>query len=351
MIDGLISPRGLSSLPGGGLLIAEGGAGRLLRLTPDGGIVVLEEKLPHLLETGPDSDSASGVSSALLFQGAYYFVVGEARAKGHRELYRLMPGSPPVGMTGQDVFNFDGPNLLTNPYDLAVDADGSFLVSDAGLNALLRVTQAGELTKYASFPARPVPPEAGEGSMDVVPTGLTLGPDGALYMASLTGYPFPTGEAYVYRVRDINDDGNALGEGEVTVFAKGFTAATDLAFEEDGSLLVTEFSTAMAELSADLTLEAAATLTGRLVRLTLDGELEIVADGLVSPTSVAVSDGRIFVSQELAGRVVEIDTGRARHLGFGGWFASVLTGLAVTLAAVTGVSWGLGRKRRLEGKA
>ena len=41
---------------------------------------------------------------------------------------------------------------------------------------------------------------------------------------------------------------------------------------------------------------------GRLVRWR-DGAITVVASGLVSPTAVALMDGRIYVSEEFAGRV------------------------------------------------
>ena len=36
--------------------------------------------------------------------------------------------------------------------------------------------------------------------MDAVPTSVTRGPDGALYVGQLTGFPFPVGGANVYRI-------------------------------------------------------------------------------------------------------------------------------------------------------
>ena len=308
VVTGLSSPRGLAPLDDGSLLIAEVGGGRLLRLSLDGAMDVVYDRIPHTLD-GPEGAPA-GVSAALSMGEAYYYVVGEGSGKEFSELYRLVPGERPERVTGIEPLGIRGEDGLTNPYDLVADGAGGFLVSDAGRNAVRHVSAEGEVTDYALFPDRPVPGGSAGDTMDVVPTGMTRGPDGALYLASLTGYPYPSGAAYVYRLQDRNGDGDALDEGEVTVYAEGFTAATDLTFDADGTLLITEFSNDMAALVSGLSTERAAALPGRLVRWRpgngLTGRIEAVAVGLVSPTSVAIVDGRTFVSEELAGRVTEI---------------------------------------------
>ena len=349
VLEGLTAPRGLTPLPDGALLIAEGGSGRILRMGPNGGLSVVIDQLPHLLEVGPDSDSASGVSAAILVDGVYYFVVGEARAKGHSELYRFEPGGAPRGITGQDVLDVFPAKPINNPYDLVAAPNGDLLVSDAGLNAILRINVAGDIAVYVAFPDREVATDAGLVRMDEVPTGLVRGPDGALYMTALTGFPYPAGAANVYRINDANSDGDADDDGETTVFAEGFTAATDLAFDADGSLLVTEFSAAMAELVTDLTPARAAELPGRLVRLRAGGAIEVVADGLVSPTSVAVVDGRIFVSEELSGRVREIGPARSSSIGRAGWALAILRGsVAALIVAGAARVWWLSRNRLVD---
>jgi sugar lactone lactonase YvrE len=69
--------------------------------------------------------------------------------------------------------------------------------------------------------------------MDSVPVAITVGPDGALYVGELTGFPFPVGGANVYRV---------VPGQQPTVYATGFTNIIDLDFGRDGSLYVAEIS-------------------------------------------------------------------------------------------------------------
>ena len=57
--------------------------------------------------------------------------------------------------------------------------------------------------------------------MQAVPTSVVVGPDGAVYVSQLTGFPFPEGGSTIWRVRP----GPAP-----TVYASGLTNVTDLAF-------------------------------------------------------------------------------------------------------------------------
>lgn len=299
----LDSPRGLTSLEDGSLLVAEVAGGRVLKWFPGKqNPQIILDNLPATRK-GPEQ-SPSGVAAALVHAGATYFIVGEYRAKGYRELYRSSPGELPVGITGQDLMAVRPPNRLTNPFDLVVAPAGGFFVSDSGRDAVWHIAEDGMISDYALFDAREIRLTDGLAVVAVVPTGMTIGPDGALYVASLTGYPFPPGRAYVYRLADGNGDGDALDEGETTVYAKGFSAATDVAFDSDGGLLVTEFSLEMERL-AGIGFSHAEDAPGRLVSWRA-GTRKILADNLVSPTGVAVLDGRVFVSEEFAGRVTEV---------------------------------------------
>jgi len=180
-------------------------------------------------------------------------------------------------------------------------------VVDAGANDLLRVGPTGRIRTVAVFPQRIVPappgipdlPEGTEIPMQAVPTNVVQGPDGALYVSQLTGFPFPMGGANVYRV-------DRRG-GAPTVYASGFTNITDLAFGPDGSLYVVEIAT-NGLLSGDP--------TGALKRIAPDGSVsEDLANGeLKSPYGVAVSrKGDIYVSnhgtEARTGEVVRVNPG------------------------------------------
>ena len=333
ILTGLKSPRGLTALDGEQLLVAEVLGGRLLRTDLKSKVTEAASGLPATFG-GPSGDYPIGVSSALWHEQAYYYVVGEphhgggvSRIRDFSTLYRLEPGGEPERVAGGiGPFGFST-TRITNPYDLAAAPDGGFFVSDSGVNSILYVSKTGDISDYMVFLKRGVQGPAGPIDIEAVPTGITIGPDNALYAVTFTGHPYPRGEARVYRLVDVNGDGDAMDPEEAEVFAKGFSVATDLVFDQNGGLLVTEFSTDMLRLVQELGHRRAEEIPGRVVRWE-DGIISVVAERLVSPTSVAVVDGRVFVSEEFIGSVTEVNPKR---------FSS---GFALALAAVSGSAAG-----------
>jgi glucose/arabinose dehydrogenase len=117
-------------------------------------------------------------------------------------------------------------HIDSNPVDVYADRGGVF-VADAGGNSVLRVGPFGRVSTVAVFPNLPDL----EG-YQAVPTGVVRGPDGALYVSQLTGFPFPVGGAKIFRV-------DPRG-GPPTEYASGLTNGMDLAFGRDGTLYVLE---------------------------------------------------------------------------------------------------------------
>lgn len=307
-IPDLKKPRGLS-VADGALLIAEQTGGRILSVAADGTVTTILDQLTSGEYTSPEGPTAVGVDAVVKSGDSYFFTIGGSLGSvaGSEGVYTVKAGEAPrlladLGKyevehnTGDDVTPQGTPDIDSNPYDLVADGKGGVFVTDAAANAVFHVNEAGDIKLYAFLPDRDNPLAASIGGprIDEVPTGITIGPDGALYVTTLTGFPFPSGAARVYRIADGDDDNDATDDGEVTVFAEGLTTATDLAFDTDGSLLVTEFSTDMLKQAP-----------GRLVRVR-DGQITEIAGGLVSPTGVAVLDGRIMVTQEFPGVVMEI---------------------------------------------
>jgi hypothetical protein len=124
--------------------------------------------------------------------------------------------------------NPDGTDLDTNPYGVFA-APGRTYVTDAGANSVLEVSASGRVSTVAAFAPRlvnvPFPPFFSVPT-DAVPTAVATGPDGALYVGQLTGFPFPIGGSSVWRV--------AASEPEPS--RTGFTNVVDITFGPDGSL-------------------------------------------------------------------------------------------------------------------
>jgi hypothetical protein len=202
--------------------------------------------------------------------------------------------------------NTEEGGIDSNPNSVLARPTRRYVV-DAGANDLLRVGPTGRIRTVAVFPQRivaappgiPDLPEGTEIPMQAVPTNVVQGPDGALYVSQLTGFPFPVGAANIYRVERRG--------GEPEVYASGFTNVTDLDFGPDGSLYVVEIAT-NGLLSGDP--------TGAVKRIPAGGgpAETIASEGLVAPYGVTVSHkGRIYVSTHSTepgtGEVVRVHPG------------------------------------------
>ena len=194
--------------------------------------------------------------------------------------------------------NPDGGEFDSNPSSVAT-RHGKTAVADAGGNSLVGVSYRGKVRTLATFPFEPTPagiPDAPP-VFQPVPTAVVFGPDGALYVSELTGFPFPVGESDVYRVVP----GHAP-----EVYASGFTNVTDLAFDRRGNLYVLEHAT-NGLLSGDP--------AGALKKVRRDGSTKtVVGEGLVSPYGLAISRrGDIYISTHSieagAGEVVRVRFG------------------------------------------
>ena len=244
-------------------------------------------ELPSI--AGEDGTQALGPSDIALRRfGGAYITVGlgadpAARAQlgdigaGLGKLYKLSRFGGVREVADIAAFeaaeNPDGFVPDSNPNSVLVRHGRPIVVVDAGGNDVLRVRRNGAISTIAVFPVE-------EGVPQPVPTAVVAGPDGALYVSQLVGFPFPVGAARIFRI---------VPGSEPEVFADGLTNVTDLAFGPDGSLYVVEIA-ANGLLSGDP--------TGALIRIGPDGSRETIAsDGLEAPYGVAVDrKGDVFVS-------------------------------------------------------
>ena len=148
----------------------------------------------------------------------------------------------------------DGPADESNAFGLAVLSNGNALVADSAANSVLRVTPSGRISLMARLPRELVATDmVGDPTLppmlkaEAVPTGITVGPDGHVYVGELKGFPFRPGSSRIWRI-DPNAT-NAVCSANPAVKARrcqawgsGYTAIASIAFDETGALLVFEYA-------------------------------------------------------------------------------------------------------------
>ena len=318
---GLDNPRGLDFAPNGALYVAEagrggggsapsipGGEGAPVYFGRTGAITRVFKGVQERVATGlpslanADGTRAGGPSSVSFGQVGHALVtIGLGRPPALRT--QLGAQASELGTLQQmnqnghmkqvaDIAAFegvrdpDGNGPDSNPTGVTSEKAGGAYVADAGGNSLLYVSGNGSVSVTAVFPNVLVPkppflPPPGNMPMQAVPTNVVRGPDGALYVSQLTGFPFPVGGAKIFRV---------VPGSAPTVYATGFTNIIDLAFDARGNLYVLEI---------DRNGLLAPSPTGRLARVNASNQSvdTVASDGLVMPGGLAIApDGSIYIS-------------------------------------------------------
>ena len=308
VMSNLNNPRGLAWGPEGALYVAEAGTGAVTTncvTTPRGNSCYsgtgsisrlwkgeqerIVTGLPSVFTAGPND---AGGPHDISFQGRgnAYVTIGwggppAARAglgavgSNFGTLLRLTPNG--AWSVEADIAAFEAANnpaggpVDSNPYGVLAEPGREFL-TDAGGNSVLELTANGELSLVTTLPGTPSPPPFNQS--EPVPTEVNRGPDGALYVSTLTGAPFVAGNAAIWRV---------VPGSAPTIYAGGFKTITDFDFGPDGSLYVIQFASAPLFFGQP----------GLLIRVAPNGTRTTLNSSLTNPTGVLVGeDGAIYVS-------------------------------------------------------
>ena len=321
VMTGLDNPRGLAFAPNGALWVTEAGRGGSGPCAINGagenrcygntGAVsqfwkgkqsrVAEGMPSHALADGSQAGGPNGIS----FQGTAYITLGLGGGIAYEEALGSdflgtlihMPASGKWKVVADVALhefeeNPAGGPIDSNPFGVLAEPGGR-LVVDAGANALLSVGANGTIETLAVFPPIPNPTPVGPPMIEPVPTSVARGPDGALYVGQLTGFPFVPGLANIYRV--------VPGQNPV-VHCSGFKTIVSIAFGPGGDLYVVEHATGGLIFPPN---------SGQLSRVAPNCSRVPVLQGLDRPTAVAVdSDGTIYVTNHGitpgAGQVLKI---------------------------------------------
>jgi hypothetical protein len=104
----------------------------------------------------------------------------------------------------------------------------SWVVTDSGGNDMVKVTH-----HHVSLMRVFHDVTTTSGKVQAVPTDVVVGPDGALYVSELTGFPFVKGAASIYRI---------VPGHKPQVYASGLTNVTSLAFGPDRHLYAVQIA-------------------------------------------------------------------------------------------------------------
>jgi glucose/arabinose dehydrogenase len=302
VMSGLDAPRGLAWGPEGGLYVTEAGDGtRTGPCTPvaAGSNCYSETGKITRLYRGRQERVATGLPS--IFNTARGDIVGpndiSFQGRGTAFVTIGWGGNPTLrtnlGTVGSNVgvllqvepsgqWRFDADisdfERVHNPVGVPVDSNpygvlvlgGDKYVTDAGGNDLLRVAANGDVSLVATFAP------ASNGA-EPVPTEVERGPDGALYVSELTGAPFTSGVAGIFKIVS----------GQPQLFQGGFKTIIDFTFGPDGSMYVLEHASSPTFFGGP----------GRLTKVAPNGTRTLITTALNRPTSVVTGDdGAIYVS-------------------------------------------------------
>lgn len=310
--SGLHNPRGLAFAPNGALYVAEAGMGGpgpclpspsapVLRCYGEtGALAVIDAQgqvrrvargLPSMAlpngtaEGGPVDVSFSGMAAQVVI-GWGGNPEQREQAGPHGHLFGTLLQITPSGQhklvadvaATEVTLNPDEGAIDSNPYGILAQP-GRRIVADAGANALFEVAANRRVRTFA------VPGEPGQ---QTVPTSVTEGPDGALYVGLLTGGPFFRAAARVLR---ISSDGQ-----DITTFLSGLTAVVDVTFDTAGSLYALEIAKGF----PTGTPPTPGLGQGRLVRKCANAAtFEVLLDGLTFAAGVAIGpDGAVYLTNK-----------------------------------------------------
>jgi hypothetical protein len=282
---GLTRPRGLAFGSDGSLYVAEAGAGgpllidfggrkphaigrsgRISRLSRSGERTIVSDALPSIIaqfdeELGPSALAFLG-NQLYLLTASGGWEIGDPEF--HNGVFVVQPDGRLERIFDYSAYTLENPPLsrredpradvpLGMPFGMA-PLNGRLYTTDGNQEQVLAISPAGEASRIVEYP---------KGNRAL--TGITAGPDGALYIA----------EHAAMKVTRVTVDGH------ISDAATKLQAPIGAAFDDSGQLHVIEY------------------YSGRVLRTAPVGEgpHQVLATGLHGPTSMAFGpDGNLYIS-------------------------------------------------------
>lgn len=292
-------------------MATRGYTGRLSAVGDDGIPTVLVDGLPSY-------DIGVGPSGLALGIGEVYYAIGGAAAElGIDPLPEENTVNRYVLETGESTLiadigayevqnNPDGEDVNPNLYMMEHAPEGNLIVADAGGNTIYNVTiETGEFEPAAVMPTlteltgeEPEDPDMGPGQF--VPTSISVAEDGTLYVAPLReAWPADAPSVVI-----LDDDGTVTPVEQQEPLS--WTVATVIG--PDNLLYASQLFT--------FTEDSPQPGPGRVVRVTAEGTVETVVDGVMMPHGITFdTNGNLYIAINSlmsgpgapAGQVIRID--------------------------------------------
>jgi hypothetical protein len=222
-----VSESGTFNKDGSGKMGTHNDDGKVVMITPNG---KKYDAITHLQSyMNVHSGELQGTVHILLDGGMLYILSGDNLYKAN--ISRWKPGNQPldardlpyedIGGVISQVPSSSNPDHDSHPYNLTKGPNGDLYITDAGANAILRRKGPNNYSILAGLSpiSNPAFPGLGGPTVQPVPTSIMF--DGRNFLVTtLTGFPFPQGQAVIYKVST---------SGQVSVYQKGFTMLVDQA--------------------------------------------------------------------------------------------------------------------------
>lgn len=283
-------PRGMALDADGNVIVADSGNDAIRRITPAGEVTTISGRAGEGLRDGPRAQAQfSEPQGVAVGRDGSIYVADAANNRVRRiapdgSVTTVAGGGPPAAAGNWGAFR-DGPGSearFREPSSLAFDGAGNLLITDRGNNRIRLLSPAGEVSTVAGASAIPAPDRhpGNSGSFDGPGNqALFFSPDGIVVDAE--GVVFFTESNHAVRMIDGGGYVSAVLRTPHTRYGGPISPFIDgIAIGSDGALYVADPH------------------YRRVVRITREGELSIVADSMFSSPAgiIATPAGDLLVS-------------------------------------------------------